>query len=138
MSEKIIEHILQNPSGIKSEKIKIHGQDYSVTYTWKRRIHIEVKPAQYLFQSKDVCEIRKMQLVSIIARYPNYSLRGKRTELTEKLLSNKYTTPLLQYPASKLICENNQIYYTATIKKKEVDHLKKIINYFEALLITSK
>ncbi|MEH6764635.1 MAG: hypothetical protein V7655_09040 [Aequorivita antarctica] len=137
MSEKIIEYILQNPSGTKTERILINGKDYEVIYKWKRRINIEIKPAQYLFQNIAVCEIRKMPLASLIARYPNYSIRGTRTELTEKLLSNKYTPVLLSFPASVLSCENNQISYITMLRKKQIMQLEKIIRYFEALLITN-
>ena len=138
MSEKLIENILKESSGSITDKININGQNYEITYNWKRRIHIEIKPAQNLFQSMDVCEIRKMWLASVIARYPNYSLKGIRTDLTEKLLSNKYTPVLLSFPASKLICENNQISYSATLSRKHIIRLKKITPYFEALLITLK
>ena len=136
MSEKIIKYILQTPAGTKTENIIINGQNYKVLYQWKRRIHIEIKSEQYLFEGKNVCEIKKMPLASIIARYPNYGLKGKRTELTEKLLSNKYTPALLSFPASKIWCENNQVSYTAKLRKKNSDQLLKIINYFEALIST--
>ncbi|MBK5212980.1 MAG: hypothetical protein JJE55_04890 [Flavobacteriaceae bacterium] len=138
MTEKIIEHILQNPSGTKTETIIINGQNYEIIYNWKRRIQIKIKPAQDLFQDMEVCEIRRNHLMSIIARYPNYNLLGKRTELTEKLLSNKYTPVLLNFPVSKLICENNQLSYAATIRKKHLMKLEIIIRYFDALLATLK
>ncbi len=106
MSEEIIEYILQNTSGLKSEPINIQGQDYEITYKWQRRIYIEIKPTQYLFQSENICKIKKMPLASMIARYPNYSIRGKRNELAEKVLSNMFTPAVLSFPDSELICEN--------------------------------
>ena len=136
--ENRFEHILQKPSGTKTEKIIIDRQNYELIYEWKRRIFIHIKPTQHLLQSKNLCEIRRMPLMSIIAGYPNYKLKGKRTELTERLLYNNYTPPLLQYPSSKLICGNNQINYSATINQKDVSQLEKILKYFEALVITSK
>lgn len=71
-----------------------------------------------------------------ITRSPSYSLRGTRTALTENLLSNKYTPALLSFPASKISCENNQVSYTAKLRKKNSDQLIKIVNYFEALIRT--
>lgn len=136
MSDKILEHILQNPSGFKTEKIVINGENYETIYNWKRRINIKIKPAHHLFQNTDVCEIRKATLANLIARYPNYNIKGKRTELTEKLLANKYTPALLSFPVSKLSCENGQISFTATLRKKHIIQLEKLISYFEALLIT--
>ena len=138
MSEKIIEHILQNPSGTKTENIIFNDQNYEVSYNWKSRINIKIEPAQHLFKNIDVCEIRKAPLASLITRYPNYNLRGERTELTEKLLSNKYTPALLSFPVSKLSCENGQISFTATLRKKHIIQLENIISYFEALLVTLK
>lgn len=136
MSEKIIEHILQNPSGFKTERIIINNHNYEVSYEWKRRIKIEIKLVQKLFQDISVNEIEKNNFMSFITRSPSYSLRGTRTALTEKLLSNKYTPALLSFPASKISCENNQVSYTAKLGKKNSDQLIKIINYFEALIIT--
>lgn len=136
MSEKIIEHIRQNASGTKTEDIIINGQNYKVTSEWKRRIHIEIKPETHLFTNINVCEIRKMALASLIARYDNYSLRGKRTEFTEKLLTNKFMPVLLKFPASKIVCQNNQVAYTARLKKKDIDKLEIIISYFKGLLTT--
>lgn len=138
MSENIIEHILQNPSGNLTEKILINDDTYEITYTWNRRINIKIEPAQYLFQNMDVCEIRKAPLASLIARYPNYNIKGKRTELTEKLLLNKYTPALLRFQASRLRCENGEISFRTTLRKKHILRVEKIISIFEALLITLK
>lgn len=62
MSEKIIELILQNPSGFETEKIIINNRNYEVSYEWKRRINIEIKPAQQLFQDIAISEIEKIIL----------------------------------------------------------------------------
>jgi hypothetical protein len=136
MTENIIESIHQNPSGIKSVKINIQDRDYEVTYQWKRRIHIKIRPAQHLIEKPDFFEIRKLPFASIIFRSPQYSLRGKKTALSENLLSNQYTRALLYFPNSKIICCNNQISYSAEIKKKNSDQLEIIIKYFSSLLAT--
>lgn len=136
MTEEATKHILPNSSGNISERIIINGQDYELTCNWKRRINIKIIPSQHLFIKNNVCVLQKNTFLSIITRYPNYSIRGKRTELTEKILSNKYTPALLHFRASKLTCESHQISYTATVRKKNIKLLNKIISYFEVLLKT--
>jgi hypothetical protein len=134
MIEELSKHILLNPFGAKSETIIINDQNYEISFTWDQNIKIEIKHAQRLLKDKDFCELKKNRFLSFITRSPNYSIYGKRSELTEKLLSNKYTPALLNFRASKLHCENNKISYTATLRKKQQAQLEKIRNYFEALL----
>ncbi|SRX55540.1 hypothetical protein [Aequorivita sp. CIP111184] len=136
MTENMLEEILQNPSGIISEKINIQARDYEVTYTWERRIHIKIKPYQHLIDRPSSFKIRKSSFASIIFRTPQYSLRGNKTALSEKLLSNQYTRALLYFPNSKIIGYKSQIAYTAELKKKNSDQLEIILNYFKALLVT--
>ncbi len=138
MSQKIIEYIYNNPFGEITETILIEGKNYEIKLQWKRKITITLKPAGHIIKTTETSEIKKSRLISLITRYTQYSLRGKRTSILEKLLSNKYTPALLQYPASKILCENNRIHYTATIRKKDIAQLEKIRSYFEALVITSK
>ncbi len=136
MTKKIIEEILQNPSGIKSEKTNIQARDYVITYTWERRIQIKIKPDQLLIEKPSSFQIRKLPFPSIIFRSPQYSLRGAKTALSENLLSNQYTRALLYFPNSKIIGYETQIAYTAELKKKNSDQLEVILNYFKSLLLT--
>jgi hypothetical protein len=136
--EEIIEFISTNSSGEISEPIIIKSQNYELNCKWKRNIKITIRPKGSLITETGYSEIRKLPLISLILRAPQYELRGEKTELTENLLSNQYTRALLYYPASKISCENQQISYTAQLRKKNSPDLEKIINYFEALVSTLK
>ncbi len=138
MTEKFTECINNNSYGEKTETILIDGKIYEIRLQWKRRVTINIKPIGDIIKATATSEIKKSPLISLITRYTQYSVYGKRTPVLEKLLSNKYTPALIHYPASKLLCKNNQICFTATIKKKDIAHLEKILKYFEALVITSK
>ncbi len=138
MTDNFEENINNNPYGEKNKTILIEGKNYEIKLQWKRKITITLKPAGHIIKTRETSEIKKSRLISLITRYTQYSLRGKKTPLVEKSLSNKYTPALLQYRASKLLCENNRIHYTATIRKKDIAQLEKIRSYFEALVITSK
>ena len=138
MTENFIECIKNNSFGKKTEPILIDGKNYEIRLQWKRRVIITIKPVGEIIKTTATFEIKRSPLISLITQYTQYSLRGKRTPLLENLLSNKYTPALLNYPASKLLCENDQICYTGRIKKKDIAQLEKIFKYFEALVITSK
>lgn len=131
IAEKVIEQIQHTKSGFIVEKINILGHDYEISFTWKSRIYIEIKPIQHVFQYVKICKIRKMQLASIITRSPSYGISGKRNELTEKILSNKFTPILLSFPQSVISCENNYISYKTTLRKKKLLQVEKVIQYFE-------
>lgn len=138
MTENFIECIKNTSFGKKTEPILIDGKNYEIRLQWKRRVIITIKPVGEIIKTTATFEIKRSLLISLITQYTQYSLSGKRTPLLENLLSNKYTPALLNYPASKLLCENNQISYTAIINKKDITQLEKILKYFEALVITSK
>lgn len=137
-SREIIEQINNNPSGEIIRTIKINDRDYKLKLYWNSRVRIKLGPKNSLITETDFSEIRKLPLISIIVRTPQYGLRGEKTELTEKLLLNEYTRALLYFPASKLICQNSKISYSAALRKKDSHQLETIINYFKALLNTSK
>ena len=132
------ETIYNSPFGEKTITVLIDGKNYEIKLQWERKITITLKPAGQIIQTTAVSEIKKSQLISLITRNTQYSLRGKKTPLIDKLLSNKYTPALLQYPASKIFCEKERIHYTATIRKKDIAQVEKIRSYFEALVLTSK
>ncbi|CAM3481463.1 hypothetical protein [Aequorivita lipolytica] len=136
MSQEIIEQIKNNPFGEIDESIFIDNQEYQITYQWKRRISISIRRKQSLITDTAVFEIRKLPIMSMIVRSPQYSLRGEKTELTEKLLLNQYTRALLYFPTSKISCQNHQISYTAKLRRKDSDQLETIIEHFRALLTT--
>lgn len=138
ISEEIIEEINTSSSGQIIKSIRINDTEYKLSFEWKRRIKISITPKLSFITKTSFSEIRKLPLISIIVRTPQYGLRGEKTELTEKLLLNQYTRALLYFPASKLICQNSKISYSAALRKKDSHQLETIINYFKALLNTSK
>lgn len=138
MSEKIIENILQTPFGFKVEELTINGYNYEITYSWKKYISININPKKFIIEKPAKFQIRKMPLLSLISRYPQYSLSGKRTLFTEKLLINQYTRALLRFQSSKITSSNNQVSYTAKLKKKNIDQLDVIIEYFKKLVISTQ
>ncbi len=138
MGQEIIDYIKINPAGEKAESIFINGREYKLTLKWKRRVRISIRPKQQILNETSFFSIRKTPFLSIIVRSPQYKLSGERTELTEKLLVNKYTPALLHYPSSQLSCNSNQISFKATLKKKNIMQLEKMISYFEALLFNLK
>lgn len=136
MSQETIEKIRNNPFGEIDESIFIDDLEYQISYQWKRLINIYIHPKQSLITDTAIFEIKKLHFLSSILRSPQYSMSGDRTELTEKLVSNQYTRALLYFPVSKITVQNNQISYTARLKRKDSDQLKNIIEYFQALLTT--
>lgn len=134
----IIEIVLKNPSGILTENLEIASENYEVQLQWEKNIIINLRKHQLFINTEETAIITKSQLLSVVSRYPQYSISGKRSNLTEKMLSNKYTPPLLHFKNSKLIIKNEEISYSAIVKKNDIQQLQKIIDYFEALLITSK
>lgn len=138
MIEEIIAHLIQNPSEVRAWKLQINGLNYEIQVESKRRFNIALKPSQFIMISRDDFEIRKSIIGSIIARYPQYSIKGKITALSDKVLSNKFTPVLLNFPASRIRGKNDQISFTVKLKKKRIHDLNEIIQYFEALLNTLK
>lgn len=136
MHQEIIKQIKNNYTGEVTESIIINGKNYEFNCQWKRHISIIFSPKDSLITETDTSEIRKLPLISIIFRSPQYSLRGNKTILTEKLLSNQYTRALLYYRDSKITCQNHQILYSARLRKKDSAQLETIINYFKELLNT--
>ena len=124
------------PNGKIIKSIPINGSNYEVVYQLDKRITITIRPKNSLISNTRSSEIRKLQFISAFMRAPQYGLQGEKTELTEKLLLNQYTRALLYFRASKIIYNNNQISYTATLKKKDGHHVETIINYFKELLIS--
>lgn len=137
MYKEISENIKSNPFGEKTETIIINGSAYKLNCQWNKRITINIDPKHSLITEKDVSEIRKLPLISIIFRSPQYSICGIKTPLTKKLLLNQYTRALLYFRASRIKCQNNQISYTAQLRKKNSAQLETIIEYFEQLIITN-
>ncbi|MCZ4318603.1 hypothetical protein O4H26_06340 [Aequorivita viscosa] len=138
MIQEIIEHIKTNPAGESVKSIVINGRDYELSCKWKKRVEISISPLQPILIETTFSSIRKTPFLSIIVRSPQYRIRGERTELTKKLLANKFTPALLHYPNSELNCKSSQISFTATLRKKHISQLEKIILYFEALVGTLK
>lgn len=101
-------------------------------------MEISISPKQPILIETTYSSIRKAPFLSIIVRSPQYRLRGERTELTEKLLTNKFTPALLHYPDSELSCKSSEISFTATLRRKHISQLEKMVLYFEALLATLK
>jgi hypothetical protein len=125
-----------NPSGKTTTTFFIKNKVYELNCEWKRRIKITISPKDSLISEAGISEIRKLPIMSMIVRSPQYSLRGEKTELTEKLLLNQYTRALLYFPTSKISCQSHQISYTAKLRRKDSDQLETIIEYFRALLTT--
>jgi|GEM_PF-2821794 len=136
--QEISKQINNNPFGEITETIPINGKNYEFNCQWKRRIDITISPKNLLITQTTTSEIRKLLFTSIIFRSPQYSLKGGKTELTKKLLLNQYTRALLYFRASKITCQNNQILYTAQLKKRDSAQLETIFNYFKELLNTLK
>ncbi|WP_347374912.1 hypothetical protein [Aequorivita sp. Q41] len=134
--ESYFELISNKPFGSINDTIIIDGENYNIALIWKRKLKIKIKRGLPIVLITGKSEIKKSKLISTVSRYPQYSISGKRTALTEKLLSNKYTPALLHFPFSRLGIENNQISYSAIIKVKNKKQLEKIIKYFEALIVT--
>ncbi|XOL39726.1 hypothetical protein KCTC32420_00085 [Aequorivita nionensis] len=134
MHQEIIKQIKNNYTGEVTESIIINGKNYAFNCQWKKHIHIIFSPKNLLITETNFSEIKKLVFTSIIFRSPQYSLRGNKTILTEKLLSNQYTRALLYFRDSKITCQNNQIIYSARLRKKDSAQLETIISYFKELL----
>ena len=135
---EIIEQIGKKPSGEIIKSIHINERDYKLKLAWKKYLKISVEAKTSIFKETDSSEIKKSHFLSIIVRAPQYSLRGEKSELTEKLLLNQYTRALLFFRSSKITCQNQQISYTAELKKKNSHQIKVILDYFKELIVTLK
>ncbi len=138
MIQEIIAQIKNNSTGEIVESVVLNDRDYELNCKWKKRVKISLSPKRPILIETSFSSIRKTPLLSIIVRSPQYKLSGERTELTEKLLVNRYTPALLNYPSSQITCNSNQISFKATLKKRHLVQLEKMILYFEAMLITLK
>ncbi|MEM0518429.1 MULTISPECIES: hypothetical protein [Aequorivita] len=135
---EIIERIKKNASGESEDCININGVAFQLHCKWRKRVFISISPKQPTLIETTVSTIKKAPLMSIIVRTPQYRIQGARTKTTENLLANKFTPALLHYPFSELRCINKNIAFTATLKKKHIIQLEKMVLYFEALLRTVK
>lgn len=77
-SREIIEQINNNPSGEIIRTIKINDRDYKLKLYWNSRVRIKIGPKNSLITETDFSEIRKLPLISIIVRTPQYGLRGEK------------------------------------------------------------
>jgi len=135
MVEEIIEYLIKNPSAERTWQLKLNGQNYEIRILNKRRLKIAIKPSPRLL-NQEAFEIKRSPIGSLIARYPQYTLKGKITSLSDKVLSNKFTPALLSFPLSRIRGSNGKISFIAQLKKKRIYDLEDIIKYFEGLLKT--
>ncbi|MGB3343941.1 MAG: hypothetical protein WBA61_08525 [Aequorivita sp.] len=136
MVEEIIEYLIDNPSSERSWKLLLNGQNYEINIQSERRFKIAIEPSLAILLNQEVFEIKKSSLGSLIAQYPQYTLKGKITSLSDNVLSNKFTPALLRFPVSRIRGRNNQVSFRVQLKKKRIHELEDIIKYFEGLLKT--
>ena len=89
-SREIIEQINNNPSGEIIRTIKINDRDYKLKLYWNSRVRITIGPKNSLITETDFSEIRKLPLISIIVRTPQYGLRGENRTHREVTLKSIY------------------------------------------------
>lgn len=136
MGEEIIAYLIKNPSAERTWRPLLNGQNYAVKIQNKRRLKISIEPLLAILLNQEAFEIRRSPIGSVFARYPQYTLKGKITSLSDKVLSNKFTPALLNFPLSSIRGSNGKISFLAQLKKKQIHKLEDIIKYFEALLET--
>lgn len=136
MVEEIIEYLIKNPSADRNWKLLLNGQNYEVKIQNKRRFNIAIEPSAAILLNQEAFEIKRSPIGSFIARYPQYTLKGKITALSDKVLSNKFTPALLNFPDSSIRGSNGKITFLAQLKKKRIHELEDIIKNFQGLLQT--
>lgn len=134
MVEEIIKYLMKNPSAERTWKLLLNGQNYEVKIQNKRRFKIAIEPSLAILLNQEAFEIKRSPIGSLIARYPQYTLKGKITSLSDKVLSNKFTPALLNFLLSSIRGSNGKISFIAQLKKKRIHELEDMIKYFEGLL----
>jgi len=131
--EKIIADISKLPNGEKKIFKQYKNLNFEINIKWNRKkIYFSIKYYRFSFELADF-RITRDPFMSFIARYPNYSLYGKSSKTSNKVLSNKYAIKLLEYKNPEIKFDKGNFSFKCRLKRRNLNELETITLYFKKL-----
>ena len=99
-----------------------------------KRIDLTIKSRKSnLYSEFTYCSIKKASLISLIARYDNYNLTGKTSEISDFLLTSTLSLNLLKSRKASFELNGKYLIYNCRIGRQDNHSLSNIFILIEKL-----
>ena len=122
----------------KGNKVIIENSEnwtLEITANWNsKRIDLTIKSRKSnLYSDFTKCSIKKDSLISLIARYDNYNLSGKKSVISDFLLISPLSLNLLKGEKASFELNGKYLIYSCRIGRQDKNSLSNIFILIEKL-----
>lgn len=136
LSELITKEMILFPKGNKVIIENYENWTLEITANWNsKRIDLTIKSRKSnLYSDFTECSIKKSSLISLIARYDNYNLSGKKSVISDFLLSSPLSLNLLKCKKASFKLSGKYLIYNCRINCEDKDSLSNIFFLIEKVI----